>query len=120
MKKRYVTVLVVAALLIGATAGAVATSFSWLRSAEDFHSHVAVANVANSYFPLKLMSEGETNRAIALLQSNLQSGIQSVRMYAESFSRPELLTNSAVRAAIEMSEQPDGAITQEAAQSATP
>ena len=99
MKKRNTILLVVVALLLGIVAGHIASSVMWKQVLEDSLVAAAIHDVSSSYLPLELLGEGNTNRALARLESDLQRALSTVQLHAETLNRPDMLTHSIVIAA---------------------
>jgi len=105
MKKRYAIPFIAIALLSGGIGGCAASSFIWKKTVEDLVVATSIQDVHASYLPLKFLSQGDTNKAVVVLSSNLSGALSSVHLNAEHLNRPDLLDDKIVKEAMRTSEQ---------------
>jgi hypothetical protein len=97
MKKRTAIILVVVAFSIGGYGGFFLSTRLWTRIVvgpqlvtSSLHEVVMV------YPALKLLREGQTERATHLLQGQLHNALGDVDLMSQTLRRPDMLTNSIV------------------------
>ena len=105
MKNRYAIPLIVGAFMAGAIGGCAASSFIWKQTIEDLLVATSIQEVHGSYLPLKFLSQGDTNKTVVILRSNLRGALSSAHLNAEHLNRPDMLTDTIMKEAIDNSEQ---------------
>jgi hypothetical protein len=96
MKKRTGAILAATTFVVGVVTGYLVSSYSCSRVAGE----VAVSNylndVSSAYFPLKLIKDGQTDRASDYLRFQLRVALQCVDAISIGLHRPDMKTNSVV------------------------
>jgi hypothetical protein len=104
MKKQTVIMITLVAFVIGSLAGYIAgerrgfgeSTRIWSRLSEEQTVSTTLADFVRVYPALKLLRDGQTERATHLLQSQLQNGLDGVDLISQTLYRPDKLTNSVV------------------------
>ncbi len=104
MKKRYAMLFVMIALIAGGIGGCTASTLIWKRVVEDLVVASSIQDVHGSYLPLKFLSQGDTNKTVVILQSNLRGALTSAKLNAQQLDRPDVLTDKIVKEAMDNSE----------------
>jgi hypothetical protein len=96
MKKRTAVFLAIAALVVG---GAIGNGISSHYSAQVLQFQVvadSLKGVSDSYTPLKMLRDGDTNNAAKVLQTEMTGALQHLELVSQAFDRPDILTNASV------------------------
>lgn len=104
MKKQTAVILVLIAFIGGAVSGFIGGKYTGSRELTRIWSHVveedlvasSLLDVTVQYHALKLLKDGQTEKAAAHLQTFLHSSLQIVDTLSTTLHRPDMLTNSAV------------------------
>jgi hypothetical protein len=96
MKKRTGVILAVVAFIVGMWTGHFVSSYFWSRFYGEGTITHCLYDVSSAYFPLKLLKDGQTERAAQYLQMQLHGALTGVDLTSTTLHRPDMLTNSAV------------------------
>jgi hypothetical protein len=96
MKKRTAIIVVLVASGVGAWSGFFVSTWLWLRVVEDGTVSSSLYHVSAAYAPLKMLKEGQTEKATKHLQVELRSALENVDLMSTTLHRPDMLTNSVV------------------------
>ena len=96
MKKQTIIIIVCVAFVIGAAVGLGVSSFYWSRLVGFATVAASTSSVMQAYAPLKLLKDGQTDKATRLLEVELDSAINGLELVSATLNRPDILTNSSV------------------------
>jgi len=96
MKKRTGVILAVAAFFVGTITGLFASTYVWSRIYGEGTVTHCLYNLSSAYVPLKLLKDGQTEKATQHLQMELHSALTGVEIVSDTLHRPDMLTNSIV------------------------
>jgi hypothetical protein len=97
MKKRIAIILVVVAFGVGGYGGFFLSTRIWSHMVvEPQLVSSSLHEIVMVYPALKLLREGQTERATQLLQAQLHNALGGVDLMSETLHRPDMLTNSIV------------------------
>ncbi len=96
MKKRTGAILAVMAFVVGVATGHFVSSYLWSRIIEEGLVSHSLNNLSSAYFPLRLLKDGQTDRAARHLEMELQGALQDVDLLSTTLHRKDMLTNSIV------------------------
>ena len=96
MNKRPSVILLLAALVAGAAIGnGISSHYSGQMLQFQIVQDSSKA-VSDSYLPLKLLRDGDTNNAAKVLQTQMTGALQHLEAVSQAFNRPDILTNASV------------------------
>jgi len=96
MKKRAAVFLALAALVAGAAIG---NAISSHYSGQVLQFQIvadSLKRVSDSYTPLKMLRDGDTNNAAKVLQTQMTGALQHLELVSQTFDRTDILTNACV------------------------
>jgi hypothetical protein len=104
MKKQTTIILVLVGFIFGVVAGFTGGKYVGGRELTRIWSHVvegqlwssSLWDVTYSHRALKLLKEGQAEKAEHFLQTTLHSALQTVDLLSENLHRPDMLTNADV------------------------
>ena len=96
MKNRSALLLAFAALVIGGLIGSVISSYCSGQVIQFQNVQATLIGVSDSYKPLKLLRNGDATNAANVLQSQMTTALQRLNLVAQTYNRPDILTNDFV------------------------
>jgi len=105
MKKKNITLLVLAAVIVGIVAGHLASSFMWRRVLQDSLISSSLDDVATTSALMTCLRDDRKGSAARFLEHRHKGALESVEFLAQELNRPDLLSNSVVIEAKGLQEQ---------------
>jgi hypothetical protein len=96
IKKRSAILLAFAALVAGGVIGSGISSYCSGQVQQFLVIADSLKGVSDSYKPLKMLRDGDTTNAVITLQSQMTKALQRIDLVAQTYGKPEILTNDVV------------------------
>jgi hypothetical protein len=96
IKTRIAIFLALAALVAGGAIGNAVSSYYSGQVQQFLVVAASLKGVSDSYKPLKMLRDGDTNNATRTLQTQMTTALKRLDLVSQTYDRPDILTNDFV------------------------